>query len=127
LSEREKVPDPLHLQRTIAGFRSMGFAVAIDDFGAGNAGLCLLADLHVEIVKLDMGLVRNCDADRTRRIILGSVAGACRALGIEVVAEGVETAAEYAALREMGIGLFQGYFFARPAFRALPVPHLPPV
>lgn len=125
LSEREKVADPKHLQSLIAGFRGLGFSVAIDDFGAGNAGLSLLADIQVEMVKLDMGLIRNCDRDRTRRVILGSVVGACRELGITIVAEGIETEAEYRTLREIGVELMQGYLFARPGFRSLPPAQVP--
>jgi EAL domain-containing protein (putative c-di-GMP-specific phosphodiesterase class I) len=109
----------------IQTYQTMGFTLAIDDFGAGNAGLSLLADLRVDMVKLDMGLVRGCDADRPRRVIIACMARACAELGIQVIAEGIETAAEYATLRGMGLGLFQGYLFARPGFRALPEAHLP--
>ena len=103
----------------------MGFAMAIDDFGAGNAGLSLLADLKVDWVKLDMGLVRDCDADRARRLIIAGMVGVCRELGIGIIAEGIETWAEYTTLREIGVSYFQGYLFARPGFRALPMPTLP--
>jgi EAL domain-containing protein (putative c-di-GMP-specific phosphodiesterase class I) len=126
VSEREKVTDPRHLQSIIHTYRAMGFTLAIDDFGAGNAGLALLADLRVDMVKLDMGLVRGCDTDRPRRVIIASMVRACAELGIQVVAEGIETAAEYATLRGIGIGLFQGYLFARPGFRTLPAATLPP-
>jgi EAL domain-containing protein (putative c-di-GMP-specific phosphodiesterase class I) len=126
VSEREKVTDPRHLQSIIETYRAMGFTLAIDDFGAGNAGLSLLADLRVDMVKLDMALVRGCDTDRPRRVIIASMVRACAELGIRVVAEGIETAAEYGALREIGIGLFQGYLFARPGFRTLPAAALPP-
>lgn len=127
VSEREKVTDPRHLQSIIHTFRAMGFTLAIDDFGAGNAGLALLADLRVDMVKLDLGLVRHCDADRTRRVIIANMVRACAELGIQTVAEGIETVAEYATLREIGIGLFQGYLFARPGFRTLPTATLPPL
>ena len=122
VSERERVQDPAHLLRIFQVYRQMGFTLAIDDFGAGYAGLELLADMPVDLVKLDMGLVRGCDAHRRRRVILASIVAACRDLGVQVIAEGVETAAECATLREMGIRLFQGYLFARPGFRSLPVP-----
>ena len=122
VSEREKVADPAHLRRIFKAYRAMGFAVAIDDFGAGHAGLLLLADLPVDMVKLDMGLVRGCDADRSRQVILANVVRMCGDLGVTVIAEGIETPAELAMLRGLGVSLFQGYLFARPGFRSLPVP-----
>ncbi|MBL6081072.1 EAL domain-containing protein [Belnapia sp. T18] len=122
VSEREPVQDPSHLLRIFQAYRQMGFTLAIDDFGAGHAGLALLADLPVDLVKLDMGLIRGCDTHRPRQVILASITAACRELGVQVVAEGIETAEECATLRGMGIGLFQGYLFARPGFRSLPVP-----
>lgn len=121
VSEQEKVTDAGHLLRIFQAYRAMGFAVAIDDFGAGHAGLSLLADLPVDLVKLDMGLVRGCDRDRARRIILASVVRACGELGVQVIAEGIETAEELATLREIGITLVQGFLLARPGFRSLPL------
>ena len=121
VSEQEKVADAGHLLRIFQAYRAMGFAVAIDDFGAGHAGLSLLADLPVDIVKLDMGLVRGCDRDRARRIILANMVRACGELGVQVIAEGIETAAELATLREIGITLVQGYLLAKPGFRSLPL------
>lgn len=125
ISEREKVVDTKHLLHIFQAYRAMGFAVAIDDFGAGHAGLALLADMPVDMVKLDMSLIRGCDADRARRVILAHTVRACGELGVRVIAEGIETEAECATLREIGVTLFQGYLFARPAFRSLPVPRLP--
>jgi EAL domain-containing protein (putative c-di-GMP-specific phosphodiesterase class I) len=122
VSERERVRDPSHLLRIFEAYRQMGFTLAIDDFGAGHAGLELLADLPVDLVKLDMALIRGCDTHRRRRIILASIVAACRDLGVQVIAEGIETEAECTTLREMGVGLFQGYLFAPPGFRNLPVP-----
>ncbi len=122
VSERERVQDPNHLLRIFQAYRQMGFTLAIDDFGAGHAGLELLADMPVDLVKLDMGLIRDCDTHRRRQIILASIVSACRELGVQVIAEGIETAEECATLRGMGISLFQGYLFARPGFRSLPVP-----
>ncbi|MBL6458501.1 EAL domain-containing protein [Belnapia sp. T6] len=125
VSEQEPVKDPGHLLRIFQAYRQMGFTVAIDDFGSGHAGLSLLADLPVDMLKLDMGLVRGCDADRSRQVILAAVVNACRELGVQVIAEGIETAAECTTLRAMGVELFQGYLFARPGFRSLPQPVLP--
>jgi len=119
-TESEQTADTAHVQSIIRAYDEMGFMTAIDDFGAGFSGLNLLADFQPDIIKLDMGLVRNLDHDRIRRTIVGSIVGAAQELGITVVAEGVETVGEYAALCDVGIDLMQGYLFARPALNALP-------
>lgn len=120
VAEAEQVSDPAHLRRILHSYKEMGFAVAIDDFGAGHSGLNLLADFQPDLVKLDMGLVRGIEVDRARRAIVGGLVRICAELGVEVVAEGVETGAEHRALRDLGVTLFQGFLFARPAFMALP-------
>ncbi|AUN95942.1 EAL domain-containing protein [Pseudazoarcus pumilus] len=119
VTEGERVEDHVHLRGIVEHYKKRGFCTAIDDFGAGYAGLGLLADFQTDIVKLDMGLIRGIDTDRTRTAICRGILTVCNDLGIRVIAEGVETREEYAALRALGIELFQGYYFARPAFRAL--------
>ena len=84
--------------------------------GAGFAGLNLLADFQPDIVKLDMALVRGIDHDVPRRTIVSAVVSICRQLGIEVIAEGIETRDEAQCLADLGIRLMQGYWFARPQF-----------
>lgn len=91
---------------------------AIDDFGAGYAGLNLLADFIPDLVKLDLDLIRDIDKDKTRHAIARHLTRLGHDLGIQIIAEGVETRAERDALRDMGIDLFQGFYFARPAFQA---------
>ncbi len=125
-TEGEQIDDA-HLQRIITSYKAIGFKTAIDDFGAGFSGLTRLAKFQPDIVKLDMELVRGIDRDRVRRALVRSVATACEELGVIVLAEGVETADESAALRDLGADLQQGYHFARPGFEALPEPeHLTP-
>ena len=118
-TEAERIEDQPHLRRIIEHYQAQGFATAIDDFGAGYAGLGLLAEFQPDIIKLDMALVRGIDTDRTRQAIVRGITWVCRELDIRVIAEGVETRDEYHALRDFGIELFQGYYFARPAFEAL--------
>lgn len=118
ITEGEKVEDPAHIRKIITHYKSWGFLTAIDDFGAGYAGLALLADFQPDIVKLDMGLIRNIEADRGRLAIVRGVLQVCRDLGIKPLAEGVETQAELDVLRGLGVDLFQGYFFAKPAFES---------
>jgi EAL domain-containing protein (putative c-di-GMP-specific phosphodiesterase class I) len=120
VTESERIRDTSHVVDIITDYQRRGFQTAIDDFGAGYAGLTLLAEFQPDIVKLDMGLIRGIDTHRARRAIVEGVLATCRALGCRVLAEGVETAAEYRVLRALGIELFQGYLFARPALEALP-------
>jgi len=118
-TEGEPVPNVGHLRNIVNHYKAIGFKTAIDDFGAGYAGLNLLADLQPDFVKLDMELIRGIDKDHPRRAIAKAVVTLCRELDIQPIAEGVETAEELRALRDLDISLFQGYYFARPAFEAL--------
>jgi EAL domain-containing protein (putative c-di-GMP-specific phosphodiesterase class I) len=119
-TEDEEVTDVAHLQKIITEYRRQGFITAIDDFGAGFAGLGLLADFQPDLVKIDMRLVRGVDTSRARQTIIAGIVFIARELGITVLAEGIETEAEFLMLKAGGIRLFQGYWFARPAFEALP-------
>lgn len=119
ITEGERVADHAHLREIVTHYQQQGFKVALDDFGAGYSGLNLLAELDADIIKLDMALIRNIHNDRKRQIIVRGILQVCRELGSQVIAEGVETKDELLQLRDMGIELFQGYYFARPSFRAL--------
>ncbi len=119
ITEGEQVTDLAHLRGIVVDYQERGFLVAIDDFGAGYAGLNMLAELQTDVVKLDMGLIRDIDQDRTRRIISRGIVGVCRELGIEIIAEGVETRDELHCLQDIGVHLFQGYYLARPSFESL--------
>lgn len=120
VNESEPVGDPGHLEGIFEEYNAQGFTTAIDDFGAGHAGLNLLADFQPGIIKLDMALIRNIDTNRIRQSIVRGIVNTCRELGVEVIAEGVETAGELATLRDMGIQLIQGFLLARPAVEQLP-------
>jgi EAL domain-containing protein (putative c-di-GMP-specific phosphodiesterase class I) len=108
----ERVPD---LRAKIKTLRKLGYRVAVDDLGAGYAGLTSFAALEPDVVKLDMALVRDVDREPIKQRLVGSMARLCRDLGILVVAEGVETADEKDVLVELGCDLLQGYLFGRPA------------
>ncbi len=120
VTEGEKVTDKAHLKSIIAEYRRQGFKTAIDDFGAGYAGLNLLSEFQPDIIKIDMDLTRDIHKDSIRRAIVSAVLGVCAELKLMVIAEGVETAEEMRCLRELGIIFQQGYLFARPAYEALP-------
>jgi len=117
--EGEKIDDGRWLAEILTEYKRIGFKTAIDDFGAGFAGLNLLADFQPDIVKLDMALVRGIDHDRARRAIVAGVVTICAGLGIEVIAEGIETADEARCLADQGIHLMQGFWFGRPLFEAI--------
>ncbi len=119
-TEDERMHDVSHVRRIIDAYRARGFTTAIDDFGAGYAGLGLLADLHPDIIKLDMALIRTIDTSASRRTIVAGVARIAEALGVRCIAEGIETDGELQTLRDVGIYLCQGYYLARPAVEALP-------
>ncbi len=120
IAERENLLDKAHLQGILHAYRRHGFLSAIDDFGAGYAGLNLLADFQPDLLKIDMALVRGVDRHPVRQAIVRSIVGLCHDLGVQALAEGVETDDELHTLRGLGIDLFQGYLLARPALQALP-------
>jgi EAL domain-containing protein (putative c-di-GMP-specific phosphodiesterase class I) len=119
LTEGEVIHDPIGFTKLMDSYRGLGMRVAIDDFGAGYSGLNLLAEFQLDSVKLDMHLVRSIDSKGPRQAIVRAVLQACGDLGIDVIAEGVETVEEYRWFKAAGIVLFQGFLFARPAFERL--------
>lgn len=119
-TENEEVADTAHLQNIITEYRKHGFTTAIDDFGAGHAGLGLLVDFQPDLLKIDMKLLRDVDTSPARQAVVDGIVGIAEKLHITVLAEGIETEAEYLMLKAAGIRLFQGYWFAKPAFEELP-------
>lgn len=119
-TEVEKVDDNSVIKRIVDYYNKLGFVTAIDDFGSGHSGLGLLADFQTNIVKLDMGLIRNINQDKARQVIVKSCLSMFRGLNITSLAEGVETLDEMLWLRDAGVELMQGYIFAKPGFEHLP-------
>ena len=127
VTEGEIIADHARFATLLNEYRANGLKVAIDDFGAGYSGLNLLANFQPDQVKIDMELVRGIEKHGPRQAIVRAVTQACEDLGIDVIAEGVETVPEYLWLAEQGIRLFQGYLFAKPGFEMLPAIHYPGV
>lgn len=119
-TEAEKIEDCNHIREIVDYYRNLGLVTAIDDFGSGYAGLGLLANFKTDIIKLDMGLIRNINQDTTRQTIIRNCLSMLRDLDIVPLAEGIETRQEMQWLRDSGIELMQGYFFAKPGFECLP-------
>jgi EAL domain-containing protein (putative c-di-GMP-specific phosphodiesterase class I) len=114
ITERASLHQVRDVQSRIARLREMGFRIAVDDLGAGYAGLTSFAQLEPEVVKLDMSLVRGVHAKPTKLTLVRTMVAMCRELGMQVVAEGIETAEERDAMVHAGCDLLQGYLFAEP-------------
>ena len=119
MTEGEQVANQSHLRDIVSEYKRQGFLTAIDDFGSGYSGLNLLAEFQTDLIKIDMALVRNIDKDKTRQAIVKGIVQVCHDLSIRIIGEGVETYEEVSVLKDFGVELFQGYYFARPAFQAL--------
>jgi EAL domain-containing protein (putative c-di-GMP-specific phosphodiesterase class I) len=115
VTERASLYDVKDVTARITKLKVMGFRIAVDDLGAGYAGLTSFTLLQPEIAKLDMSLVRGINTDSKRQTIVRSMRTLCEELGILVVAEGVETVGERDMLVSLGCDLLQGYLFAKPA------------
>lgn len=116
LTERASLDDVPEVEGRVAELRRLGFRIAVDDLGAGYAGLSSLTSLSPDVVKLDMSLVRGVDGDLRRQRVVASLLTLCRDLSMLVVTEGIETAAERDTILGFGGDLLQGYLFAKPAF-----------
>lgn len=125
VTESDVIADAPGFAALVNRHKRDGLALAIDDFGAGQSGLNLLADFQPDTIKVDMGLIRGIESNGPRQAIMRGLLLTCELLGIDVIAEGVETTAEYRWLRAQGVHLFQGYLFARPGFESLPRPSFP--
>lgn len=123
ITERARLEQLPDAASRILRLRELGYRIALDDIGAGYAGLASFALLEPDIVKLDMALVRDLDRAPTKRRLIRSLMEVCGDFGMQVVAEGIETIAERDALLDLGCDLLQGYLFARPD-RPFPKPKL---
>ncbi|MBT0585242.1 EAL domain-containing protein [Alteromonas oceanisediminis] len=121
VTEVERVESNEHLSNIVKYYQTKGFKTALDDFGAGYAGLNLLASFQPNIIKLDMELIRDIHLNPIKRTIVSKMVELNDELGITTLAEGVESREEMIALRTLGIHLFQGYYFAKPEFESLPL------
>jgi len=101
--------------KTLGELRALGVSIALDDFGTGYSSLSYLTRLPFDKLKIDQSFVRN--VDRQNWLIVKSVVQLARSLGLEIVAEGVETLESMRQLRDIGCHIGQGYYFSRPLTR----------
>lgn len=114
ITERAAVADGQDVRDRVAALREIGYRIAIDDLGAGYAGLTAFAQLEPEVVKLDMSLVRDVHLQTTKRKLIRSMTELCHDMGRVVVAEGIECTQERDAIADLGCEMMQGYLFAKP-------------
>lgn len=121
ITERASIEAMGDARTRAAILRERGFRIAIDDLGAGYAGLTAFASLEPEIVKLDMSLVRDVEKSSVKQKLIHSMTSLCHELGMIVVAEGIETRAELQCITDLGCDLLQGFLLAKPG------PPFPPI
>ncbi|MCI8307661.1 MAG: sensor domain-containing phosphodiesterase, partial [Lachnospiraceae bacterium] len=103
----------MHLE-VLDKLRKFGFQIGVDDFGSGYSSLNMLKDIKADVLKIDMVFLRETENHVRSRIILNSIIGMSKKLGMKVLTEGVEKEEQIGALKEMGCDFFQGYYFSKP-------------
>lgn len=114
VTEHVPIPDYSQFDQSLAPLRDRGIRLAVDDAGAGYASFLHILKLKPEIIKLDIGLIRNIDTDLTRRALTAALVGFAQESGSQLVAEGVETASERVALEQLHVDKVQGYLLGHP-------------
>jgi EAL domain-containing protein (putative c-di-GMP-specific phosphodiesterase class I) len=115
ITERATLDRVVDVRGRIERLRQAGYRIAIDDLGAGYAGLTSFASLEPEFVKFDMALVRGVDKSAVKQRLMRVMSSLCHDMGMQVVAEGIETPEERDTVIDLGCDLLQGYLFGRPA------------
>ena len=108
MEEGRTDPDPLW------ALKGLGATLVVDDFGTGHSSITDLEGFPVDVLKMDRSMVKGVDKDPEHRATVLAITGMAHALGLGVVAEGVETAGELDGLRSVGCDLAQGYYWQRP-------------
>ncbi len=118
LTEQAMLSDPASAAAQLAQLRAGGSSIAIDDFGTGYSSLSLLARLPIDYLKIDSGFTRTVTGTERDRIVVRAIADLAKALGLVVIAEGIENEAQLARLSELGVGVWQGFLRSEPVVGA---------
>jgi diguanylate cyclase (GGDEF)-like protein len=118
ISERNILPEKAHSPEQLPRLRSQGVSIALDDFGSGYSGLQMLYQAGSDTIKIDRFFISHVHKDPTKRIFITNLVSMAHAMGLHVVAEGVESSGEYYVCREIGCDTIQGYLIARPSRNA---------
>lgn len=114
ITETAVMSDPSELQRLIQRLQDYGFRIEMDDFGSGYSSLNMLKNLCVNVIKIDMGFLKQSEHEERSRVILKNIIALSRELKMDVITEGVETEAQLQFLDDIGCSLFQGFYFSKP-------------
>jgi EAL domain-containing protein (putative c-di-GMP-specific phosphodiesterase class I) len=114
ITEHTAIRDFESFRRTLDEVRALGFKLAMDDVGAGYAGLQAIAEMRPDYIKVDMTLVRDIHLDNIKRELIETIRRFTDSTGIILIAEGVECRAELESLTRAGVRCAQGYLFAKP-------------
>lgn len=114
VTEHESIEDYGAILKVLSPLREKGVRIAVDDFGSGYASFRHVLGLSPTVMKLDMDIVRDIDSHPPRRAVAAALVAFAREIGGNIVAEGVETAAEVAVLRNLGVTQAQGYYLGKP-------------
>lgn len=124
ITESAYMDNPDQLNDIIARLRSEGFKIEMDDFGSGYSSLNMLADVPVDVLKMDMGFVQNLSSSKKQETMIRLVMDVAKYLDLIVVAEGVTEQSQVDFLRSVGCDIIQGYYFSKPLSEAEFVEHL---
>lgn len=114
ITETLMVENPDHASKALKKLKELGISLAIDDFGTGYSSLSYLHMFPLDTLKIDRAFVNSMDDNENSRRIVHSIAGLAHALGMNMVAEGIETKEQRQALHALGCQYGQGYYFAKP-------------
>jgi len=112
--ETEFVKDQKHLKKILEYYRSKGFKIALDDVGEGYSSLNMLIELKPDIIKIDRNIISDIDTNELKQSVYKALYNLAKEHNITVLAEGVETAYELETIKNIGVDLVQGYYFAKP-------------
>jgi len=123
MTESSLIPDMHTALEVLGSLRRLGVSLLIDDFGTGYSSLSYLHSFPIDVIKIDRSFVGRMTEGEQPLQIVRTIIELARVLGMDVVAEGIETCEQYHLLRELGCRFGQGYLFARP-LTAVGVTHL---
>ncbi len=114
VTESALIEDPTGAKTSFAALRDLGFGVSLDDFGVGYSSLAYLTSFSLDFLKMDKAFLEGFEKDGARQSVVRAIIGVAHSLGMEVVAEGIETQEQLDLLKDLGCDYGQGYFFSRP-------------